>query len=134
VIWAHPPRVGKLATAIVPGWLAAKHRQLAGDVAYERVRHERKTAKELTTMTDTPEDAGHGALFKNDKKEKPSHPDYRGDCTIRGRKFWMSAWIKEGQKGKYMSVAFRPAEEEAAKLKPKPQAKATAQADDDIPF
>ena len=47
-------------------------------------------------MTDRQEDAGSGALFKNDKKEKPSHPDYQGDCTIRGRKFWMSAWIKEG--------------------------------------
>jgi hypothetical protein len=44
----------------------------------------------------------------------------------------MSAWIKEGQKGKYMSVAFRPAEEEA---KPKPAAKpkTTAPADD-VPF
>jgi hypothetical protein len=89
--------------------------------------------KELA-MTDTPEDAGHGALFKNDKKEKPSHPDYRGDCTIEGRKFWMSAWIKEGQKGKYMSVAFRPAEGEAAKPKPKPQVKAAGKADDDVPF
>ena len=85
-------------------------------------------------MTDIPEDAGHGALFKNDKKEKPSHPDYRGDCTIDGRKFWMSAWIKEGQKGKYMSVAFRPAEGEAAKPKPKLQVKATGPADDDVPF
>ena len=85
-------------------------------------------------MTDRQEDAGSGALFKNDKKEKPSHPDYQGDCTIRGRKFWMSAWIKEGQKGKYMSVAFRPAEGEAAKPKPKPQVKAAGKADDDVPF
>jgi hypothetical protein len=91
----------------------------------------REIAKELA-MTDTPEDAGHGALFKNDKKEKPSHPDYRGDCTIKGRKFWMSAWIKEGAKGRYMSVAFRPAEEEA---KPKPSAKPkAAAAADDVPF
>jgi hypothetical protein len=83
-------------------------------------------------MTETPEDAGHGALFKNDKKEKPSHPDYRGDCTIKGRKFWMSAWIKEGAKGKYMSVAFRQVEEKPAEAKPKVKAPATA--DDDIPF
>jgi hypothetical protein len=126
------PAVGTLGTAIVPSWLVAKHRQLVGDVAYERVRHERKIAKEFTMMTDTSEDAGHGALFKNDKKEKPSHPDYRGDCTIKGRKFWMSAWIKEGQKGKYMSVAFRPAEEEA-KPKPSVKPKVTAVADD-VPF
>jgi hypothetical protein len=84
-------------------------------------------------MSDKPEDAGHGALFKNLKKEKPSHPDYQGDCTIKGRKFWMSAWIKEGAKGKYMSVAFRQTEEEAAKPTPKP-AKAAATPDGDIPF
>jgi hypothetical protein len=134
VTWVHPPQVEGFQTAVMPYWLAARHRQLVGDVEFERVRDEHKIAKELTTMTGTPEDAGHGALFKNDKKEKPSHPDYRGDCTIRGRKFWMSAWIKEGQKGKYMSVAFRPAEEEAAKPEPKPQTKVMVQADDDIPF
>lgn len=75
-------------------------------------------------MADRPEDAGTGALFKNDRKEKPTHPDYRGDCTIHGKKFWMSAWIKEGQKGKYMSVAFRPTEE--ANHKPPAAAKASA--------
>jgi hypothetical protein len=99
------------------------------DVEYERVRHDRTITKEHT-MTDTAEDAGQGALFKNDKKEKPSHPDYRGDCTIRGRKFWMSAWIKQGAKGKFMSVAFRPAEE-TTNGKPKAAAPQSA---DDIPF
>jgi len=65
-------------------------------------------------MTDRPEDAGHGALFKNDKKEKPSHPDYKGDVTIHGKKFWISAWLKPSEKTgkKYMSLAFRRAEEE----------------------
>jgi hypothetical protein len=33
-------------------------------------------------MPDDPEAAGTGALFKNDRKEKPSHADYRGDITI----------------------------------------------------
>jgi hypothetical protein len=84
-------------------------------------------------MNDRPEDAGHGALFKNLKKEKPTHPDYQGDCTIHGKKFWMSAWIKEGQKGKYMSVAFRQAEDKPAETKPKPKTPATAD-DTDIPF
>ena len=66
----------------------------------------------MTAKIDKAQDAGNGALFKNDKQEKPSHPDYRGDCTIHGRKYWMSAWIKEGTKGKYMSLAFRPAEDD----------------------
>jgi hypothetical protein len=84
-------------------------------------------------MTDRPEDAGTGALFKNERKEKPGHPDYRGDVTIRGQKFWVSGWIKEGKKGKYLSLALRDAGE--ADRKPangvKPAQSASAF---DIPF
>src|SRR5262245_66312737 len=47
VTWVRPPQVGGIETAVVPGWLAAKHRQLAGDVECDRVRDERRqTAKE----------------------------------------------------------------------------------------
>jgi hypothetical protein len=38
----------------------------------------------MTTNTNS------GALFRNDKKQGPSHPDYRGDVTIDGQKFWVS--------------------------------------------
>ncbi len=50
-----------------------------------------------------------GALFKTDpakKAENPKRPDYRGDCMIDGQKYRISAWIKEGQKGKFMSLSF----------------------------
>lgn len=75
---------------------------------------------------------GTGALFKNDRKEKPSHPDYKGDVTINGRKFWLSGWIKTSEKNgqKFMSLAFREAEEQQAKPRPK----APANTDRDIPF
>jgi hypothetical protein len=52
-----------------------------------------------------------GALFKNDRKEQPKHPDYNGSITIDGREYWLSAWIKDGQKGKFMSIAAKPKEE-----------------------
>lgn len=53
-----------------------------------------------------------GTLFKNHKKESDRHPDYRGDALINGVPVWMSAWIKEGPKGKYMSIAFQPKDEQ----------------------
>lgn len=55
-----------------------------------------------------------GVLFKNDRKEKDSHPDYKGSCEINGEEMWLSAWIKEGQKGKFISLSFQ------AKDGPKP--------------
>lgn len=51
-----------------------------------------------------------GVLFKNDRKEKDSHPDYKGSCEIEGVEFWLSAWIKDGQKGKFMSISFQEKE------------------------
>jgi hypothetical protein len=86
-------------------------------------------------MADRPQDDGNGALFRNDRKEKENHPDYRGEATIKGKRFWVSAWIKEGKDGKkFMSLAFRHADEEA---KPKPTASRAnfdSPIDDQIPF
>ena len=68
-----------------------------------------------------------GALFKNDNKEKPTHPDYKGKLTVGGAKFWLSAWIKEGKSGKFMSIAATPAEERDG-------GKSATKSNDDIPF
>ena len=51
---------------------------------------------------------GQGALFKNDKKGVETRPDYTGNCMIDGTEFWVSAWLKKGGKGTFMSLAFKP--------------------------
>lgn len=61
-----------------------------------------------------------GVLWKNDKREKDTHPNATGSCMIDGVEYWISAWTKEGAKGKFQSLAFkrkdaRPAAPAAAK-------------------
>jgi hypothetical protein len=70
-----------------------------------------------------------GVLFKNTRKEQPKHPDYQGDVTVDGKTFRLAAWVKEGVKGKFMSLAVS---EDTREDKPK----TAAQADDfdDLPF
>jgi len=56
-------------------------------------------------MAFTPKEL-HGALFKADQKGNPAAPLYRGDAMIAGQRYRISAWLKDGQRGKYMSLAF----------------------------
>ena len=72
-----------------------------------------------------------GILFKNDRKLTDSHPDYNGTININGVDHWLSAWIKQGKKGKFMSLSIG-AEKEA---KPEQKHKDPEPAfDDHIPF
>lgn len=79
-------------------------------------------------MSFEPKD-GHGALFKNDRKEKPSHPDYRGDLRVEGIDFKLAGWVKETAAGKkYLSLSAMPKEE----TRPAPEQ--ATELNDEIPF
>jgi hypothetical protein len=90
-----------------------------------------------------------GSVFVNDRKEKDTHPDRTGTAMIDGVMYYVSGWIKEGSKGKFMSLAFKrkdeqqrqaPARQPAATAR-NPDTRITsgrpsvnADMDDDIPF
>jgi len=55
-------------------------------------------------MAYTPKE-GSGSLFKNIRKTTDNHPDYNGSIMLNGKEHWLSAWVKEGPKGKFFSVS-----------------------------
>ncbi len=69
-----------------------------------------------------------GVLFKNAKKERDSQPDYDGKINVEGTEYYLSAWIKEGARGKFMSLSVKPKTEQPVLTKPKPNG------DPDIPW
>jgi hypothetical protein len=74
-----------------------------------------------------------GVLFRNDKKENERAPDYKGNITVNGQDFWLSAWIKEGKGGKFMGLALSPKDQQAPQ-KAKPKDSGFDSMDNDIPF
>lgn len=82
------------------------------------------------------DNTNRGVLFKNDKKDSDKHPDYRGSINIDGCDFWLSAWIKEGKSGKFMSlsVTHKEAQKQVSQERPAQTQNSVADLDDDLPF
>ena len=78
---------------------------------------------------------GTGTLFNNReaKGDNERAPDYKGSIMVNGQDFWLSAWIKEGQKGKFMSLSVQPKEAKAP-AKPARQSRPSRDEDESIPF
>ena len=58
-----------------------------------------------------------GVLFRNDRKEKETHPDWAGYIIIDGVEHWLNCWEKTGAKGLFFSLAAKPKQERAAEIK-----------------
>jgi hypothetical protein len=70
-----------------------------------------------------------GSLSKNKRKEKPSHPDLKGQATVDGVGYWISGWRKDGEDGIWYSLAFDKKEERNGTAP-----KRKVDDDDDIPL
>lgn len=82
-----------------------------------------------------------GSLFKNDKKQQGDNkPNYTGRVMVNGVEMWISAWLKDGANGKFMSLSFKPIESPAAQQSnsrppsPPPVGGGVNIESDDIPF
>lgn len=90
----------------------------------------------MTTYDNT----NSGALFKNDKQGNEKRPDYNGSLNVNGQDFWISAWLKEGKNGKFMSLSVKPKDEKPAQRQAPPSRSAPPSRggfddmDSDVPF
>lgn len=74
-----------------------------------------------------------GVLFRNDKRENEKAPNYKGNITVDGKDYWLSAWVKEGKSGKFMGLAVSPKEEYKPKTSERSKATNFDNAED-LPF
>lgn len=48
-----------------------------------------------------------GSLFRNDRREKDTHPHAQGSALIDGVEYWLSAWTNRAKDGSpYQSLKF----------------------------
>lgn len=74
-----------------------------------------------------------GSLFRNEKREKDTHPHATGTVMVDGVEYWISAWTKDGAKGKFQSLSFKRKEQKSEI--PRQAADPRRQdLDDDLPF
>ena len=82
---------------------------------------------------------GSGGLFRNKYKEKESHPDHKGKCTVECYKCGeelqldIAAWIKEGANGKFFSLSVQEAYKKDEGMS-QPATNPPADYDEDVPF
>ncbi len=88
------------------------------------------------------DNTNRGSIWKNDKKETDSHPDFTGSLNVLGIEFWVSAWKRKpdaSEKAPALSFTVKPKEEQARSTS-KPQQSKPAPSnnfdgfEDDIPF
>ena len=84
-----------------------------------------------------------GMLSRNERKEKDTHPDFKGQINVAGVDYWLSGWLKDGKAGGKMegrkffslSVTAKDAQYAApAKAAPAPAKGGFDDMDSDCPF
>ncbi len=92
------------------------------------------------------DNTNRGAIWKNAKKERDTHPDFTGELDVGGTKYWVSAWKRRedaSPKAPALSFSIKPKEgqpQQSISQRAMPKAPArgvttlTDDMNDDIPF
>lgn len=83
------------------------------------------------------DNTNRGVLFKNERKQADTHCDYQGTINVEGNEYYLNAWIKEGNKGKFFSLSVKPKIQQnqpAPKSAPKHNGRQKDDDNLDIPF
>ena len=80
------------------------------------------------------DNSNKGALFRNDKRTSDRAPEYGGSINVNGVDYWISGWIKEGQKGKFFSLSVQPKDQQKASAPQQSRQAAPPVSTEDIPF
>lgn len=86
------------------------------------------------------DNTNRGSIWKNDKKDKDTHPDFTGSLNVGGVEYWVSAWKrKEGASSKAPALSFsvKPKDEQQAQPQRRGSMSDRAMNDDmndDVPF
>lgn len=91
------------------------------------------------------DNTNRGSIWRNEKREKDTHPDFTGSLNVNGVEYWVSAWKrKEGAAAKAPALSFsvKPKEDQpqqsisqrAMPKGPAGHARINDDLDDSIPF
>jgi len=92
------------------------------------------------------DNTNRGAVWRNEKKEKDTHPDFTGSLNVDGVEYWVSAWKrKDGAAAKAPALSFsiKPKDDQLQRAtspsrsakRPDPISSGrNTDMDDDIPF
>jgi len=85
------------------------------------------------------DNTNRGSIWKNDRKEKDTQPDFTGSINVEGKEYWLNAWKRKddaNEKAPLLSFSVK-AKDDQAQAKPmyaENSAGDVKQFDDNIPF
>lgn len=83
------------------------------------------------------DNTNRGAIWKNEKKEKDTHPDFTGSLDVDGVEFWVSAWKRKpdaNDKAPALSFSIKPKDERPPQREQKKAGRPRDDDSDSIPF